>query len=97
EYVLRLERDHNRTVSFEDEFIKRYPGLCVQCGYQICVCPLVPESTVGRLAKELDIKNLDSLFTFDFAAFAKDASTAAADVLERLGGYLGLAERFPFD
>jgi NTP pyrophosphatase (non-canonical NTP hydrolase) len=97
EYALRLERDHDREFSFEDEFIKRYPGLCVQCGYPVCVCPLIPESTVGRLAKELDIKNFGDMFSDSTGAFAEEASQAANNVLGRLGGYIGLVERLPFD
>ncbi len=97
EYALKVQRDTDRIFSFEDEFIQRYPGLCVQCGYGVCVCPLIPEATVGRLAKELDLENLDPLFSFDAEKFSADASAAAASVLDRLGGYLGLADKFPFD
>src|SRR5258708_6530177 len=97
ESSLRLERDHSRIFWFEDEFIKRYPGLCTQCGYPVCVCPLIPEATVGRLAKELDIKTVDALFNSDASKFAKDGSDAANQILEKLGGYFGLAEKFPFD
>jgi NTP pyrophosphatase (non-canonical NTP hydrolase) len=97
ECSLRLERDHGRVFSFEDEFIRRYPGLCTQCGYPVCVCPLIPEATVGRLAKELELKPVDVLFSSDAAKFAKDGSDAANQMLEKLGGYFGLAEKFPFD
>lgn len=73
--------------------------MCVQCGYPVCTCPLIPESTVGRLAKELDIdkKELASLFSFDSEQFAHEASDTATAVLERLGGYAGLVQKFPFD
>jgi NTP pyrophosphatase (non-canonical NTP hydrolase) len=97
EYGLRLERDTDNSFSFEDEFIQRYPGMCVQCGYPVCVCPLIPEATVGRLAKELDIKPLEPLFGFDQDRFAKEAKDTSTAVLERLGGYVGLAQKFPFD
>jgi hypothetical protein len=83
--------------SLDDEFIKRYPGLCPQCGSQTCICPPVPEATVGRLAKELGIGNLDDLFNPEPTGFEKDGKEVAAIVLERIGGYQGLAERFPFD
>lgn len=97
EYALRLQRDTDRVFSFEDEFIQRYPGLCVQCGYEVCVCPLIPEATVGRLAKELDLKQLDPLFSVDSEQFLNESAAAANGILEGLGGYLGLADRFPFD
>jgi len=97
EHALRFERDYGREFSFEDEFLGRYPGLCVQCGYSVCVCPLIPEATVGRLAKELDLGNLQPLFGLDPTTLARDASGTASEVLEKLGGYLGLAERVPFD
>ena len=97
EYALRLERDTEKVFSLEDEFIQRYPGLCVQCGYTVCVCPLIPEATVGRMAKELDIKALDPLFSHDSEEFSSSAAASAISVLERLGGYAGLAQKFPFD
>jgi hypothetical protein len=99
-YSLRTLVVENRVFSFEDEFIARYPGLCVQCGYLICTCPLIPEATVGRLAKELDILSkdeFDSLFSFDSTQFAREASQTASTVLERLGGYSGLVQSLPFD
>jgi hypothetical protein len=71
--------------------------LCVQCGYAVCVCPLIPEATVGRLAKELDLKHLDPLFDLDPERCSREAQEVAASVLERLGGYAGLAQKFPFD
>ncbi len=97
EYGLRLERDTGRKFSFEDEFLQRYPGLCVQCGDAVCVCPLIPEATVGRLAKELDLKHLDTLFALDLDQCSQEAKEVASVVLERLGGYAGLAQKFPFD
>jgi hypothetical protein len=75
EYSLRYKKDNEGSFSFEDEFIKRYPGLCTQCGYSVCVCPLIPEATVGRLAKELDLREIDSIFNADAAKFAKDGKT----------------------
>jgi hypothetical protein len=52
---------------------------------------------VGRLAKELDIKPLDPLFGIDPERFSSEAREVAASVLDRLGGYVGLAQKFPFD
>ncbi|MGH7782360.1 MAG: hypothetical protein ACREO5_00725 [Candidatus Binatia bacterium] len=83
--------------SLNDEFIKRYPGLCPQCGSQICICPPVPEATVGRLAKELNIENLSELFNPEPMSFETEGKDAGIAVLERVGGYQGVTERFPFD
>lgn len=51
EVEIRLVQEADQTFSFEDEFLKRYPGLCPQCGSRVCVCPSVPEATVGRMAR----------------------------------------------
>jgi hypothetical protein len=55
EQALRRARDNEPEFSLETEFLKRYPGLCVQCGYYVCTCPPIPEATIGRLAKEIDV------------------------------------------
>src|SRR5215467_16156853 len=39
EHAMRERRDHDREFSFETEFLQRYPGLCTECGYVICMCP----------------------------------------------------------
>jgi NTP pyrophosphatase (non-canonical NTP hydrolase) len=62
EHSLRLLQEGGIEFSFEVEFLKRYPGLCMQCGSRICVCPAIPEATVGRMAKELDIGTGESPF-----------------------------------
>jgi hypothetical protein len=60
EYTLSLQQEGDGLFSLEDELIKRYPGLCVQCGHVVCICPPVPEATVGRMAKEPDIQDICS-------------------------------------
>lgn len=97
EYSLQLQRDDLPPFDFEAEYIKRYPGLCVQCGYPICVCPLVPDSTVGRMAKELDIGEMQDLFTSDFERYRGESVAISDRVLSRFGGYAGLTSGFPFD
>ena len=87
----------DRAFNPEDELIKRYPGLCVQCGCQVCVCPLVPESTVGRMARELDVSVQEQLFSLEHDAFARQSTEVSSIVLEKLGGYAGLVAQFPFD
>ncbi|MGH9894326.1 MAG: hypothetical protein ACREA0_20550, partial [bacterium] len=62
-YLMGIANEHARHVaqktggdfSFQAELLRRYPGLCIHCGYQKCACPAVPEGTVGRMAKELDL------------------------------------------
>ncbi len=97
EHLLRLLQD-GEEFSFEVEFLKRYPGLCTQCGSRICVCPAIPEATVGRMAKELKIGDEESLFLHNPEGFANEGRDVARRVLERVGGYEGLAlQNFPFD
>jgi hypothetical protein len=97
EYELLLQQESDSVFSLEEELIKRYPGLCVQCGNVVCICPLVPEATVGRMAKELDIDDMDALFHLDHDVFSHESIEISSKVLDRLGGYAGLIERFPFD
>lgn len=96
EHKLRLQAQDS-DFSFEDEYLKRYPGLCTQCGSRVCMCPAVPEATVGRMAKELDIKEGDDLFFHDPETFSQAGKVASQKVLEISGGYPALAARFPFD
>ena len=92
-----LEQQTDKNFNLEDEFIKRYPGLCVQCGCLVCICPLVPESTVGRMAKELDVSGTEKLFQLEYDAFSQESKEISSRVLKKLGGYTGLVEQFPFD
>jgi hypothetical protein len=70
EHQLKLEMDDQK-FSLEDEFLRRYPGLCPQCGFTVCVCPAVPDATVGRMAKELEIGGEEDLFIADPGSFVK--------------------------
>lgn len=97
EYVLSVQQEGDGPFSLEDEIIKRYPGLCVQCGHVVCICPLVPEATVGRMAKELDVQDMDKLFSLDHEQFSRESIEISTLVLDRVGGYSGLIDRFPFD
>jgi len=97
EYSLDLQLKEGRTFSLESCFIKMYPGLCPQCGCQVCLCPSVPESTVGRLAKELDLLENDDLFLLDPIALAKKAKNTNRIIFDRIGGFPALVKNFPFD
>ncbi|WP_425615147.1 hypothetical protein NA78x_005044 [Anatilimnocola sp. NA78] len=81
---------------FEKEFLLRYPGLCLQCGYESCVCPSVPESTVGRLAKELDLSPTE-LFCSDMTKHLNKGREFGANLLDGLGGLPSVAGRLPLD
>jgi NTP pyrophosphatase (non-canonical NTP hydrolase) len=103
-YIMGIANEHqmreaqeDRIFSFEREFLSRYPGLCTQCGSRVCICPAIPAATVGRMAKELDIRNDEILFASDSREFISDGQRAAQAALESVGGYLGLVEKLPFD
>jgi nucleoside phosphorylase/NTP pyrophosphatase (non-canonical NTP hydrolase) len=103
-YLMGIANEHSlkevregRTFSLEDAFLQRYPGLCTQCGHQICICPVIPEATVGRLAKELDLLPLDRMFNVDPNLFARRGEEASVRALDRAGGYPAIAKHFPFD
>lgn len=87
----------DREFSLEAEFLARYPGLCTQCGHSICVCPFVPEATVGRMAKEADIPANDQLFGLDIHVAVQKGREIGNSVWGRLQGIPGSVENFPFD
>lgn len=95
-YDLTLQEEGKR-FSLEKAFIKRYPGLCVQCGYEICICPAIPEATIGRMAKELDLLKDDDLFRLELESLHSKARETSKKVLEIVGGYPSLIGKFPFD
>jgi NTP pyrophosphatase (non-canonical NTP hydrolase) len=103
-YLMGIVNEHQmkeevqeRAFSLEDEFLRRYPGLCPQCGSTVCVCPSVPDATVGRMAKELEIAGEKGLFFNDPTSFSDEGRKVALQALDRAGGYSGLATAFPFD
>lgn len=95
EHKIRLALD-GQSFSFEEEFIKRYPGLCLQCGYCICVCPAVPRATVGRPAKEIDIGVRETLF-FDIPLYLTErGQRIGRGVRVRAFATADLATKLPF-
>lgn len=93
EHVLH-EASRGREFDLEHEFLRRYPGMCRQCGFHICVCPPIPQSTVGRLAKELDIDTgANGLLSLHPDVMSERATRVAGLVVDRLGGYLSVLER----
>ena len=103
-YLMGIANEHkireaqlDREFSFEQEFLRRYPGLCPQCGSRVCVCPAVPEATIGRLTKELDIGSLEELFLTQTEDFSIEGREICQKVLERAGGFSTLVSELPFD
>lgn len=92
EFGLR-ERKQDREFSLQDAFLERYPGLCRDCGYSVCACPAIPESTVGRLSKELDLASFTELFSLDI----EDLAVAGLDVSKLVWERLGSVGMLPFD
>jgi hypothetical protein len=97
EHAVRLKMQTGQTFLFQDEFLKRYPGLCTQCGYKICACPSIPEATIGRMAKGLSVTAEEHPFIEDSQTFAEEGKHVAREVLELQGGYNGLTAQLPLD
>ena len=91
-YLMGIANEHANTArsggvfSFYDAFIQRYPGLCTQCGNQVCVCPTIPEATVGRTAKELAIPPVEGLLERSPHGVQSEQVAAAVRALEAAGG-----------
>jgi NTP pyrophosphatase (non-canonical NTP hydrolase) len=98
EHAIRQKvKNPDYTFSFGKEFILRYPGLCKHCGFHICVCPTIPEATVGRMSKELDIENFQNMFSLNPKKYEKKAEEISDNILNSLGGIEGILKKFPFD
>lgn len=97
EYALRLEQETGESFNLHDEFLKRFPGLCLACGHRVCACPSIPKATVGRMAKELDIGATENLFQASSESMLVDGRKAAAAVLNEIGGIPKIVARFPAD
>ena len=95
EYSLRVEQKEDRTFSLEDEYLVRYPGMCIACGHRICQCPYIPSATVGRMAKEMDVD--PHIFRTGSVVDASLAERTSETVLKRVGGVEGVISRFPLD
>lgn len=97
EHALRAEQNDDRRFSLDDMMMRAFPGLCVQCGSQVCVCPSIPEATVGRMSKELDVGSEGELFGFDYAEAQTSGRHACDQALSYVGGYAALAQSIPLD
>jgi nucleoside phosphorylase/NTP pyrophosphatase (non-canonical NTP hydrolase) len=97
EHRVRLQLDNGADFDFEAAFLRRYPGLCIQCGHSVCICPSVPESTVNRMAKELDLAPVEELFSLDAAEADKRGRQTGSSLLQELGGLAAIAHQLPLD
>ena len=100
EYSLQEEMAGHGRFSLQDEYLKRYPGICKQCGYHVCICPPLPTATIGRMAKELDLRDGERVFAMGHQDVAERAARVAERAVAELGGYrslLSLDSDFPFD
>lgn len=97
EHQLRLQLASQPDFDFEAAFLRRYPGLCMQCGHAVCICPNVPESTVGRMAKELDLASVDEIFALDLDVADQRGKQIGSSLLQELGGLPAIARQLPLD
>lgn len=51
-----------RGLRLNQAFAQAYPGVCVDCGAEACVCPAVLPKTIGRIAHEVPRNRLLMLF-----------------------------------
>lgn len=97
EHKLRLEMEDQAPFDFEAEFIRKYPGMCTQCGHEVCICPSIPESTVGRLAKELEIPSPERMFGLKAAEADERGKRIGRSILQDLGGLPAISDMLPLD
>ena len=100
EYSLQEEMAGRGGFSLHHEYLKRHPGIRKQCGYHVCICPPLPSATIGRMAKELDLKDNERVFVIGHQDLLERAARVAERTVAELGGYrslLSLDSDFPFD
>lgn len=93
EYALS---DEGQGFNFQEEFLARYPGMCINCGSRSCICPPVPDATIGRMAKEMEIDVATSSID-DINAFAHDGEKIASEVFDRIGQDMQIGKHLPYD
>lgn len=97
EYSMKLEAANLPPFDFEKEFLKRYPGLCLACGNMVCTCPAVPDATIGRMTKELDISEGESLFGLTHNDIKSRGLDISYDAIEHIGGITSIVNSIPLD
>lgn len=98
DHQIRLMHD-GQVFSLESEYLARYPGMCIDCGYPKCRCPHIPDATIGRMAKELELDDADTIFysKIDYTPRDNAGAEVGQKIFNQLGGYPALLKRFPFD
>ncbi len=97
-YLMCIANEHSErhgSFSFQAEFLSRYPGMCLECGARVCVCPAIPEATIGRMAKEEAIGPSDMLFGYAPDAFEREGNRIALRVRKSIHGVTEM--QLPFD
>lgn len=97
EYNIECIRNGKAPFEFEKEFLKRFPGICSACGNSSCVCPAVPEATIGRMAKELDIPEGSALFLSGNNEIILKGREIGLEVFKYAGGFGKIFESLPLD
>ena len=54
-YLDKTQFDGDWGKQLEDAIWKQYPGICLDCGNEICSCPPVLKKTLGRIAHDMPI------------------------------------------
>jgi nucleoside phosphorylase/NTP pyrophosphatase (non-canonical NTP hydrolase) len=97
EHQLKVQEEDKPPFDLETSLLTSYPGMCTQCGHQVCICPSIPESTVGRLAKEMDLPASGGLFAIEYSKAEKRGKQIGDAVLQDLGGLAAFARQIPLD
>lgn len=98
-HMIRHFQETQEKFSLETEYLTRYPGMCIDCGYAQCRCPHIPDATIGRMAKELQLDEAETIFysKIDYTPREIAGSEVSTRVFDRIGGYPALIDRFKFD
>jgi NTP pyrophosphatase (non-canonical NTP hydrolase) len=97
EYSISCQVLGKPAFDFETEFLARYPGVCLACGNKICQCPAVPEATIGRMSKELELDHREEVYFADLQVVAERGARAAEEVLSYVGGIGSVLRGLPLD
>jgi NTP pyrophosphatase (non-canonical NTP hydrolase) len=94
EYSFSL--DEEQVFDFQSEYMSRFPGLCINCGSRSCICPPIPQATIGRMAKELKI-DASNFVLKDQEQFFLDGEVVAREVFETVGFDPAIGRHLPYD
>jgi len=95
EFNVQKAMSNEPAFDFEQEYLRRYPGVCIACGNPICTCPSVPPATIGRMAKELELDPAEALFSSHFDS--DSGQEVSSQVLASVGGLDSVVSYIPLD